>query len=228
MLAPPSTKHEERKITKDYPVSTNLKLLHNERKESVFKLKKQESYAEALQKLEIKSPKNEYKSIERAASITSYTDFRKKRDSSMGPSNTVMLKRTIEEPVAAPNLVVNGFEVTKESANFTNEGIDKFEFYTAGASFDACHPHYIIGKTIGHGSYAQVRQGRHKGLYYKVAIKIYDKEKMLEPTRRRNLKREILLVNKIRHPSIVGMYEAFDSKKQVFIVQEFLPGGSLH
>ena len=36
---------------------------------------------------------------------------------------------------------------------------------------------------------------------------------MLEPNRRKNLKREILLMKIIRHPSIVGMYEAFDSKK---------------
>lgn len=50
---------------------------------------------------------------------------------------------------------------------------------------------------------------------------------MLEPNRRRNLKREILLMTKIAHPILVKMYEAYESKKQVFIVEEYLSGQSL-
>lgn len=50
---------------------------------------------------------------------------------------------------------------------------------------------------------------------------------MLEPNRRRNLKREILLMTKMSHPNLVRMYEAYESKKQVFIVEEYLSGQSL-
>ena len=72
-----------------------------------------------------------------------------------------------------------------------------------------------------------MRQGKHKELGINVAFKIYDKEKMLEPNRRRNLKREIFLMSKMKHPALVTMYEAYESKKQVFIVEEYLSGGSL-
>ena len=72
-----------------------------------------------------------------------------------------------------------------------------------------------------------MRHGRHKELHIDVAVKIYDKEKMLEPNRRRNLKREILLMTKMGHPNLVKMYEAYESMKQVFIVEEYLSGQSL-
>lgn len=61
-----------------------------------------------------------------------------------------------------------------------------------------------------------------------MAIKIYEKEKMLEPNRRRNLKREILILSKIAHPTLVTLFEAYESKKQVYLVQEFVEGGSVH
>ena len=50
---------------------------------------------------------------------------------------------------------------------------------------------------------------------------------MLEPNRRRNLKREIQIMEKISHPALVSMNEAFESKKQVFLVQEYVSGGNL-
>lgn len=50
---------------------------------------------------------------------------------------------------------------------------------------------------------------------------------MLEPNRRRNLKREIQIMKRISHPSLVSMKEAFESKKQVFLVQEYVSGGNL-
>jgi serine/threonine protein kinase len=60
-----------------------------------------------------------------------------------------------------------------------------------------------------------------------VAIKIYEKGRMLEPNRRRNLKREIQIMKRISHPALVTMKEAFESKKQVFLVQEYVAGGNL-
>lgn len=50
---------------------------------------------------------------------------------------------------------------------------------------------------------------------------------MLEPNRRRNLKREIQVMQRISHPALVSMHEAFESKKQVFLVQDYVSGGNL-
>jgi len=87
---------------------------------------------------------------------------------------------------------------------------------------------YAIGKQIGHGAYAQVRFGVHKETGRKVAIKIYEKYKLLDPQRRKSVRREIKLMERLSHPHVITYYDAIDTPKQVYIIMEFLGGGSLH
>ena len=62
---------------------------------------------------------------------------------------------------------------------------------------------YIIGKQIGQGAYAVVRIGLHKPSNQKVAMKIYKKYKLEEPNRRKSVKREIKLMEKMKHQNII-------------------------
>lgn len=87
---------------------------------------------------------------------------------------------------------------------------------------------YIIGKQIGQGAYAVVRIGLHKPTNRKVAMKIYKKYKLEEPNRRKSVKREIKLMEKMRHQHIVQLYEIIDTHKYVILVMEYVGGGSLH
>jgi len=87
---------------------------------------------------------------------------------------------------------------------------------------------YIIGKQIGQGAYAVVRVGLHKPTNKKVAMKIYKKYKLLDPNRRKSVKREIKLMEKMKHPHIIRLYEVIDTDKYVILVMEYVGGGSLH
>lgn len=87
---------------------------------------------------------------------------------------------------------------------------------------------YIIGKQIGQGAYAVVRIGLHKPSNKKVAMKIYKKHKLLDPNRRKSVKREIKLMEKMKHPNIIRLYEVIDTSKYVILVMEYVGGGSLH
>ena len=58
---------------------------------------------------------------------------------------------------------------------------------------------YVIGKQIGQGAYAVVRVGLHKPSNKKVAMKIYKKYKLMDPNRRKSVKREIILMEKMRN-----------------------------
>lgn len=87
---------------------------------------------------------------------------------------------------------------------------------------------YIIGKQIGQGAYAVVRIGLHKPTNKKVAMKIYKKHKLLDPNRRKSVKREIKLMEKMKHPNIIRLYEVIDTSKYVIIVMEYVGGDSLH
>ena len=87
---------------------------------------------------------------------------------------------------------------------------------------------YFIGKRIGQGAYAVVRLGLHKMLNQKIAVKIYEKIKLMEPNRRKSVKREMKIMERLDHANIAKLYEAFESHKQVFLIMEYVNGGSLH
>jgi len=47
----------------------------------------------------------------------------------------------------------------------------------------------MVGKIIGEGAYASVRVAIFKSLNRKVAIKVYEKNKLKEPQRKRSVRR---------------------------------------
>lgn len=87
---------------------------------------------------------------------------------------------------------------------------------------------YIVGKQIGQGAYATVFFGLHRESGKKVAIKIYEKYKLLDPQRRKSVRCEIRLMERLRHPNIVIFHDALDTPKQIYIIMDFVGGGSLH
>jgi len=87
---------------------------------------------------------------------------------------------------------------------------------------------YIVGKQIGQGAYATVFFGLHRESGKKVAIKIYEKYKLLDPQRRKSVRCEIRLMERMRHPNIVIFHDALDTPKQIYIIMDFVGGGSLH
>jgi serine/threonine protein kinase len=76
---------------------------------------------------------------------------------------------------------------------------------------------YLIGKEIGKGAYAVVKQAVHKPTGTKLAIKIYEKFKLMDPARKSAVKREIQVLRQLDHPNVVRLYEVIDNPKQVII-----------
>jgi len=84
------------------------------------------------------------------------------------------------------------------------------EFATPGSS-DILD--YQLGKQIGHGAYAVVKEGVHRPTSERVAIKIYDRFKLMDIQRKKSALREIKILSKINHPNIVKLYESIDTSK---------------
>lgn len=66
---------------------------------------------------------------------------------------------------------------------------------------------YMMGSTIGSGTFGKVKIGLHILTGQKVAIKILEKARITKPLDKDRLTREIQILKKVRHPNIVQLYE---------------------
>ena len=87
---------------------------------------------------------------------------------------------------------------------------------------------YIVGKEIGQGAYATVRIAIHKASKIRVAIKIYEKSKIMDPQRKKSVKREIKLLKMMSHPYIVKLHETYETNHHINIIMEYVGGPSLY
>ena len=69
---------------------------------------------------------------------------------------------------------------------------------------------YELGKTLGKGSFSKVKYGIDTETNAAYAIKIIDKEQLAKEHMEEQLKREIAIMKRLKHDSIVGMKEVSD------------------
>lgn len=86
---------------------------------------------------------------------------------------------------------------------------------------------YVIGRTLGRGTFASVKFATHRLTKEKVAIKIINKLKLIEPDDMERLARELKIMQEITHPHIVQMYEVLETPRDIYLVLEFASGGEL-
>jgi serine/threonine protein kinase len=86
---------------------------------------------------------------------------------------------------------------------------------------------YKILERTGSGGMAEVYRGRHEQLNREVAIKVLHPALIGQPEFLARFEREARLVANLRHPNIVQMFDFDTQNDQVFMVMEFIPGGTL-
>lgn len=90
-------------------------------------------------------------------------------------------------------------------------------------AFHGKQSQYSLGNLLGMGSFGSVYSAydsRSKSLR---AVKVMDKTK----SSRRQLLHEIIPISTIRHPHIVKGYASFESESFVFVIMEYVHGGTL-
>jgi predicted Ser/Thr protein kinase len=86
---------------------------------------------------------------------------------------------------------------------------------------------YTVGAQIGQGGFSVVYEGMEKSTGKKVAIKVIDKKKQ-DAGQLKLLEREITIMQKLKHPNIVGLVDVFTTDLNIFMVLEFVSGGELY
>lgn len=87
--------------------------------------------------------------------------------------------------------------------------------------------HYVLGKTLGEGTFGKVKLGVHIFTGEKVAVKILEKDKIVEVADVERVAREIYILKLIRHPNIIQLYEIIETGKQLYLIMEYASGGEL-
>ena len=85
---------------------------------------------------------------------------------------------------------------------------------------------YVLGKTLGEGSFAVVREVTCKKDGSHWAAKCIDKKK-LSTEEKTSLKQEVDIMEKLNHKNIVHLRECFDSPKTFYMVLEICAGGEM-
>jgi serine/threonine protein kinase len=87
--------------------------------------------------------------------------------------------------------------------------------------------HYILGKTIGEGTFGKVKLGRHILTGERVAVKVLEKDRIIEVADIERVAREVQLLKLLRHPHVVQLFEIIETKGQLYLIMEYASGGEL-
>ncbi|CAD8160277.1 unnamed protein product [Paramecium octaurelia] len=87
--------------------------------------------------------------------------------------------------------------------------------------------HYLLGKTLGVGSFGKVKLARHNITNTQVAIKIINKKRMKNSKLEDKISREIRYMRHFNHPNVIKLYEVLDTAGDIFVVMEYAEKGEL-
>ncbi|KAK4256529.1 hypothetical protein QN277_006239 [Acacia crassicarpa] len=86
---------------------------------------------------------------------------------------------------------------------------------------------YEITTTLGTGSFGKVKLAKHIHSHQLFALKIIDKNKIVQLDIAHQIKREIATLKLLKHPNIVRLHEVLASKTKIYMVLEYVNGGEL-
>jgi calcium/calmodulin-dependent protein kinase I len=133
-------------------------------------------------------------------------------------------------------------QATKSSLEFTLQLATKEKltvFAQSEGEFDAWHAalsnsvqwkierFYEIGIEIGEGAFSHVMRGIHKGTSEQVAVKVIEKH-TCSSSELTYLQREIDIMRMLKHENVTQTRDCFESETHLYIVQEYMAGGSLN
>lgn len=86
---------------------------------------------------------------------------------------------------------------------------------------------YRMRGDLGAGNFSNVKMAVHQLTSERVAIKILDKAKLDQKTRRM-VTREVANMESVHHPNIIRLYEVVETYSKLHLVLEFAAGGELY
>ncbi|CAK56504.1 unnamed protein product (macronuclear) [Paramecium tetraurelia] len=87
---------------------------------------------------------------------------------------------------------------------------------------------YTLLKKIGQGNFAEVYKATNKLDGAEYAIKCFRKSKLKEKIDRLSMIKEISIMKKMQHESVIKLYEVYEGPECLYLVLEYLRGGEIY
>lgn len=87
--------------------------------------------------------------------------------------------------------------------------------------------HYLLGETLGFGTFGKVKTAKHQLTGHKVAVKILNRTKIKNLDVVGKIRREIQNLKLFRHPHIIKLYQVISTPNDIFMIMEYVSGGEL-
>ncbi|KAB2599208.1 CBL-interacting serine/threonine-protein kinase 1-like [Pyrus ussuriensis x Pyrus communis] len=86
---------------------------------------------------------------------------------------------------------------------------------------------YELGKTLGEGNFGKVKFAKNVESGQSFAVKIMEKNKIIDLKITDQIKNEIGTLKLLKHPNVVRLHEVVASKTKIYMVLEYVTGGEL-
>lgn len=86
---------------------------------------------------------------------------------------------------------------------------------------------FILGKKLGEGRFGSVFQATHKNTGFIVALKKISKSLIKSNNMVDQFTLELRIQSYIHHQNVLGLYGFFDDQKYIYLILEYMPGGTL-
>ncbi|KAF1890979.1 hypothetical protein Lal_00001112 [Lupinus albus] len=86
---------------------------------------------------------------------------------------------------------------------------------------------YELGRLLGQGTFGKVYYARSSITNQSVAIKMIDKDKVMRTGQADQIKREISVMSRAKHPNIIELFEVMATRTKIYFVMEYAKGGEL-
>lgn len=146
------------------------------------------------------------------------------------------------QPVVLPSPLANNVDKVVQSVTNATKRLSQISTNTSNSSKRRKAQNKIgpwkLGRTLGRGSTGRVRLAKNVHTGKLAAVKIVPKlnfKKLENPKYKNNdatklpygIEREIIIMKLISHPNIMGLYDVWENKNDLYLILEYIEGGEL-
>ena len=123
---------------------------------------------------------------------------------------------------------LNPEDIPRQSYSFTNILYSNRINYNQHDPFQRKYiGQFVLGEKLGEGTFGIVVIATHQITGEKVAVKILEKERILQEADKTRIEREIKILKNMRHNNIVHLYDIKETPSSLYIIMEYIKGKEL-